>query len=194
MKLYGLTGGVGMGKSTTAGFLLARGELVVDTDDIARELARPGEPALVEIENAFGKSILTPAGELNRGELARRVFAGAPARQRLEAILHPRIRERWLAQVEIWRQQKAPLAFVIIPLLFETQAENQFEKIICVACSGKSQRKRLLARGWSSEQVQQRIAAQIPVEQKMARSQFVVWTEGALEVHRRQWEHIWARL
>ena len=194
MKLCGLTGGVGMGKSTAAGFLLSRGVSVVDTDAIACELVRPGEPALVEIENTFGKSIVTTTGELNRVELARRVFADASARQRLEAILHPRIRERWLAQVEIWRQRKERLAFVVIPLLFETEAENQFEKIICVACSGKSQRKRLLARGWSSEQVQQRIAAQIPVEQKMARSQFVVWTEGALEVHRRQWEHIWARL
>lgn len=194
MKLCGLTGGVGMGKSTAAGFLLSRGVSVVDTDAIACELVRPGEPALVEIENTFGKSIVTTTGELNRVELARRVFADASARQRLEAILHPRIRERWLAQVEIWRQRKERLAFVVIPLLFETEAENQFEKIICVACSENSQRQRLLARGWSPEQSQQRSAAQMPVEQKMARSNFVVWTEGTLAVHRQQLEGVLSRL
>ena len=194
MKLLGLTGGVGMGKSTTAGFLLSLGVRVVDTDAIARELVRPGEPALVEIKNTFGKSVLTAAGELNRVALARRIFADASARHQLEAILHPRIRERWLAQVEIWRREKVLLACVVIPLLFETQAENQFEKTICVACSENSQRERLLARGWLPKQIQQRIAAQMPVEQKMARSNYVVWTEGKLTSHRQQMEGILPRL
>ena len=194
MKLLGLTGGVGMGKSTTAGYLLQSGARVVDTDELARELVQPGQPALAEIRREFGGEVFLANGSLDRAALAEKVFAGEVARKKLEAILHPRIRERWLAQVEIWRQQKVPLAFVIIPLLFETQAENQFEKIICVACSENSQRERLLDRGWSPEQIQQRIAAQMPVEQKMARSNFVVWTEGALAVHRQQVEDILSRL
>src|ERR1700722_14102542 len=100
MKLCGLTGGVRMGKSTAAAFLQARGASMVDTDHLARELVQPGQPALAEIQNAFGREIVSPDGQLRRDELANIVFTDATARQRLEAILHPRIRERWLAQIE----------------------------------------------------------------------------------------------
>jgi len=186
MKLCGLTGGVGMGKSTAAGFLLQSGAHVVDTDQLAHELVRPGSPALAEIRDEFGEGVISPAGELNRRELARIVFADDSARHRLEAILHPRIRERWQAQVETWRREDCPLAVVVIPLLFETRAENHFDKIICVACTPASQQERLVTRGWSPEQIRRRTAAQMPVEQKMARSHFVVWSEGPPEVHRRQ--------
>jgi dephospho-CoA kinase len=78
----------------------------------------------------------------------------------------------------------------VIPLLFETRAESHFNKIICVACSAPTQRERLLARGWTSEQIEQRIAAQMPVEQKIARADFVIWTEGALDAHARQLDRI----
>lgn len=186
MKLCGLTGGVGMGKSTAAGFLLQLGARVVDTDDLAHELVQPGQPALAEIADAFGKHLLAPDGKLQRAELAKIVFADTAAREKLEAILHPRIRERWSAQVAQWRQENCPLAVVVIPLLFETQAENQFEKIICVACSPATQRERLATRGWSLEQSRERIVSQMPVEQKIARSHYVLWTEGAPEVSRRQ--------
>jgi dephospho-CoA kinase len=194
MKLCGLTGGVGMGKSTAAGFFLARGVRVVDTDELARQLVRPGQPALAEIQAAFGSHLLTAAGELNRAQLARLVFADAAARKKLEAILHPRIRERWQTQVELWKNEDCPLAMVVIPLLFETQAETCFEKIICVACSPATQRERLSARGWSPEQISQRNAAQWPVEQKIARSHFVLWTEGALASTEQQVARILERL
>ena len=186
MKLCGLTGGVGMGKSTAAGFFLQLGAQVVDTDQLARELVLPGQPALVEIHREFGENLVAADGRLKRDELARLVFSDAGARKKLEAILHPRIRERWQAQVEQWRREGCPLALVVIPLLFETAAETYFDKIICVACSAAGQRERLLARGWAADQIQGRIAAQQPVEQKMNRSQFVIWTEGSLEVHRQQ--------
>ena len=186
MKLVGLTGGVGMGKSTAAGFLLQLGARVVDTDEIAHDLVRPGQPAFAEIETEFGKKILTADGSLDRRALAEIVFNHEAARKKLEAILHPRIRERWQAQVETWRKENCPLAVVVIPLLFETQAENAFDKIICTACSPASQQERLTARGWSPAQIARRIAAQMPVEQKLARSHFVIWTEGSTEVHCRQ--------
>ncbi|MCX6895640.1 MAG: dephospho-CoA kinase [Verrucomicrobia bacterium] len=178
MKVYGLTGGIGMGKSTAAGFLHERGIPVVDTDELARQLVQPGQPALAEITAAFGAEILSAAGELRREELARLVFADAAARKRLEAILHPRIRDRWLAQIVEWRTAGSAAAVVVIPLLFETGAESNFDKIICVACSAATQRERLLARGWTAEQISQRIAAQWPVEKKMALAHHVVWTEG----------------
>jgi dephospho-CoA kinase len=75
---------------------------------------------------------------------------------------------------------------VVIPLLFETRAESHFDKIICAACSTVAQRERLLARGWTPEQIEQRIAAQMPVEKKIARADFVIWTDGALDSHAQQ--------
>jgi len=194
MKTFGLTGGVGMGKSTAAGFLRARGAQVVDTDELAREVVQPGEAALAEIQNVFGKKIISDDGRLRRDELARIVFAGSTARKKLEEILHPKIRGRWLAQMENWRRENHPLAVVVIPLLFETQAGSQFDKIICVACSAANRQKRLLERGWTPEQVRQRIAAQMPVDEKIARSDFVVWTDGDLESHSAQLDLILARL
>ena len=212
MKTFGLTGGVGMGKSTAAGFFHALGAKLVDTDELARQFVQPGQPALDEIRSTFGRRVIGANGELKRAELARIIFADATARKKLEAILHPRIRERWLAQIKIWRAapkqsdggRAAPkrpaatvrehggsdggrvenqaLAVVVIPLLFETNAESQFDRIICVACSAPAQRQRLLARGWTPEQIRQRLAAQWPVEQKIARAHFVVWTDGSLEV------------
>jgi dephospho-CoA kinase len=194
MKLLGLTGGVGMGKSIAARFLHERGAPIVDSDELARQLVEPGQPALNEIQAAFGKNMVARDGQLRRNELARVVFADGAARKRLETILHPRIRERWLAQIETWRRENRALAVVVIPLLFETQAECDFDKIICVACSAATQRQRLLSRGWTAEQIQQRLAAQWPIEQKIARANFVVWTEGALSVSAQQVERIMAAL
>jgi dephospho-CoA kinase len=194
MKLCGLTGGVGMGKSTAAGFFLQLGARVVDTDELARELVVPGRPALAEIRHEFGRDVIAADGRLKRSELARLVFADAGARRKLEAILHPRIRECWQAQVELWRQENCPLALVVIPLLFETAAEAHFDKIICVACSPAAQRERLLARGWNADQIRQRIAAQLSVAKKIARAHFVVWTEGSPAVHRQQVGRIMAGL
>ena len=194
MKICGLTGGLGMGKTTAAQFLRERGAQVVDTDELARQLVQPGQPALVEVQSLFGKSIVAPDGQLRRDELAQIVFTDAAARKKLEAILHPLIRERWLAQIKIWREENHALAVVVIPLLFETRAESRFDKIVCVACSAENQRQRLLARGWTPEQIEQRIAAQWPVEQKIARSDFVIWTDGALDSHAQQLKRVVASL
>ncbi len=194
MKVCGLTGGVGMGKSTAAEFLRSRGAQMVDADELARQLVQPGQPALAEIQAAFGQAVIAPDGRLRRDELARVVFADAAARKKLEAILHPRIGERWLARIETWRGENRALAVVVIPLLFETRAESHFDKIICVACSAPAQSERLLARGWTPEQIQQRVAAQWPVEQKISRADFVVWTDGAPDMHARQLERIFVKL
>jgi len=193
MKVCGLTGGVGMGKSTAARFFRERGAQIVDTDELARRLVQPGQPALAAIQSVFGKRVISLTGELNRAELAQIVFADADARKKLEAILHPLIREQWFAQIEAWRGENYPLAVVVIPLLFETRAESHFDKIICAACSTVAQRERLLARGWTPEQIEQRIAAQMPVEKKIARADFVIWTDGLPDVHAQQIERMVAR-
>jgi dephospho-CoA kinase len=190
MKVLGLTGGIGMGKSASAQLLRERGLPVIDTDDLARQVVEPGEPALKEVEALFGSEIVGPDGRLIRSELARRVFADAEARKKLEQILHPRIRELWRAQVEAWRSEWHALGVVVIPLLFETGAEKELDATVCVACSAVTQVERLRTRGWSAEQMQQRIEAQWPVGKKIASADFMIWTEAGLDVHAAQLDRI----
>ena len=186
MKLLGLTGGVGMGKSACAQFLRARSIPVADTDDLARAVVEPGQPALAEVQQLFGPEMIGADGRLRRDLLARRVFPDPDARRQLEAILHPRIRALWRAQVDKWRAERKTVAVVAIPLLFETKAEPEFDAVICVACSPSTQMERLKARGWSAEQIEQRIRAQMPTEEKIARSNYVIWTDCPLDVHATQ--------
>lgn len=193
MKVWGLTGGIGMGKTTTAGLLSESGVRVIDTDDVARQLTQPGAPALKEIRSAFGPAVMAADGSLQRSELARIVFDDPSARLRLEQILHPRIRAVWLGQVEIFRRAGAPLVVVVIPLLFETCAEAHFDKILCAACLPASQRERLTARGWSPAHSARRMAAQWPVGEKITRADFVIWTEGTLKSTVWQVERLMAR-
>jgi dephospho-CoA kinase len=190
MKVYGLTGGVGMGKSTSDKLLRDRGMAVLDTDGIARQLVEPGQPALAEIQGLFGVDIVDVEGRLRRNELARIVFADPDARMRLERILHPRIRAIWQEQIEKWRAEGRQQAVVVIPLLFETKAEGRFDAVLCVACTAATQRRRLEARGWDSQQVEQRIRAQWPIEKKMELANYVIWTEGDLDTHTAQLERM----
>jgi dephospho-CoA kinase len=194
MKVLGLTGGIGMGKSASAQLFRSRGVAVVDTDELARQVVEPGQPALAEVREAFGADIVGPDGRLRRDALARRVFADPTARRRLEEILHPRIRALWRAQVNTWRGGGRSLAVVVIPLLFETRAEAEVDVTICIACSAATQHQRLLARGWSPEQIEQRLQAQWPTETKMARADYLVWTEAGLDVHAAQIDRILHRL
>jgi dephospho-CoA kinase len=190
MKLFGITGGVGMGKSTTGALLEKRGITVADTDRIARQLVEPGQPALAEIAGVFGASVILPNGGLDRKELARRVFADAAERAKLEAILHPKIRAAWEADVKRWRASGSDRGAVIIPLLFETRAESLFDAVICVACCAASQLERLRERGWSRAEIKQRLEAQWPAEEKIARADFVIWTDSTLEAHAAQLEKV----
>ena len=193
MHLYGLTGGMGMGKSTVAELFRLRDIPVVDTDVIARQVVEPGQPALLEIVAAFGPAMLGPDGKLRREELARAVFGNDAARERLEAILHPRIRALWLAETQAWAAQGVARGVVVIPLLFETGATASFQSILCVACSARSQHERLAARGWSHDQITQRNRAQWPVNRKLDASHFVIWSDGPFELLGRQLDRVLAR-
>ena len=190
MKLFGLTGGIGMGKSTSASLLSLGGVPVIDTDVIAREVVEPGRSALTEIAAVFGRGMIDAEGKLRRAALAEIVFSAPEKLKTLEAILHPVIRDRWLGQAAIWRREGRAVGVVVIPLLFETEAQSHFEAIICTACSPRTQHERLRARAWPENQIQQRLAAQWPVEKKIAASNFVVWTEAAMELHRLQLQRI----
>jgi dephospho-CoA kinase len=190
MRVLGVTGGIGMGKSAAGDILCQRGVPVVDTDLLARQIVEPGQPALAEIQHAFGSDVIGPDGGLRRDNLARLVFANPEARSRLEAILHPRIRQLWRAQVEVESSKGHRMAVIIIPLLFETNANQELDATICVACSASTQRERLLARGWLPAQIDQRIHAQWPIERKVAHADYVVWTEAGLDVHADQLDRI----
>jgi dephospho-CoA kinase len=192
VKVIGLTGGIGMGKSTCAQLVQDRGIPVVDTDDLARQVVEPGEPALAEVAGTFGPGMLDAEGRLRRDELAGRVFADPNARRQLEQILHPRIRELWRRRVADWTAQGHACGFVVIPLLFETQAEQELDATICVACSAATQWERLAPRGWTREQAERRVAAQLPIESKLQRANYVIWSEGGLAVHAAQLDRILA--
>jgi dephospho-CoA kinase len=193
MRLFGVTGGVGMGKSTAAGLLRQQGVQISDTDAIARQLVEPGKPALEEIVKKFGASILLPDGRLNRKELARITFSDKAARSTLEAILHPPIRAIWEAEVKDWRAAGHANGAVIIPLLFETNAASAFDAVICVACSPATQSQRLRERGWNDPEIRARIEAQMPIDQKIHRSDFLIWTDTTLEAHAAQLTKILSR-
>lgn len=191
MKLLGLTGGMGMGKSACAELLRRRGVPVIDTDDLAHQLVEPGQPALREVVEAFGPQVIGSDGRLCRDELASQVFSDPAARRRLEAILHPRIRDLWRAQVAQWSNAPGhPLAVVVIPLLFETGAQTEFDATLCVACSSGTQHQRLSARGWPPTQIAQRIETQLPANEKAARADFLIWTEGPMTVHAAQLDRV----
>lgn len=182
MILIGLTGGIGMGKSTAAELLRKRGLPVVDSDLIARELVAPGQPALAEIAAQFGQDLIGADGALRRDVLARRVFADDAQRRKLEAILHPRIRQTWQARARQWCAEGRRRGVAVVPLLYEVGVDNEFDRIVCVACSAATQRERLRPRGWTDQDIAQRQQAQWPVEKKMALADFVVWSEGGLDV------------
>jgi len=187
MTSLGITGGIGTGKSEVAAHLGRLGVPVLDTDAIARDLVEPGCPALSEIVDAFGGGLLEASGRLDRAALATLVFADVTARQRLEDILHPRIFEAWMAWLDGCRRRPGlRVAAVVIPLLFEKGYSGRFDRIAAVACSPATQRRRLLGRGWTEVEIDQRLAAQWPMADKFRRADFGLWSEGCLEVLQEQ--------
>ena len=177
-RVLGLTGGVGMGKSTAARLLKKAGLPVVDSDDLAREAVQPGTEGLAEIADEFGEGFLKPNGSLDRDKMASTVFQDKAVRKRLEAIIHPRVRAVWENRIEQWREQKRPVGVVVIPLLFEVGVQDSFDAVLCVASTASTQRSRLRGRNWSDDQIAARIAAQMDIAQKMDLADHVLWNEG----------------
>ena len=174
-----------MGKTTVARLMAKEGLPVVDSDEMARDVVLPGQPALEEICASFGKQFIGNDGTLDRGKMAEYIFQEPMAREKLEAIIHPRVRELWLESIAVW-QSAGHSGVVVIPLLFEVDAVEHFDTILCVACTEATQQARLRERGWTDEQIEQRIAAQLPHSVKMERSTHVIWNEGKREILRAQ--------
>lgn len=179
-----------MGKSKAAEILAPYGLPIVDTDELAREIVAVGQPALDEIRKEFGPDILQETGELDRRRLGRLVFNDSGKRRFLESILHPRIRALWQQQAALWKQEDRPAGVVVIPLLFETDASKAFDLVICVACSVRLERERLSLRGWTNEEMDQRISSQWPVEKKISLANYVAWNESSVAVLAEQLKRI----
>lgn len=173
---FALTGSIGAGKSTVAESLRARGWTVLESDRLARELVRPGEPAHAEVREAFGDEVFGPDGELDRSLLADLIFGDEQKRRRLEGILHPRIRARWLEEAQK-AEARGESVVVDVPLLYETGAEKHFQRVVVVACSAQEQRSRLSKRGLSDAEIRGRVGAQLPQQEKIDRADYVIWSE-----------------
>ncbi|MGB5538530.1 MAG: dephospho-CoA kinase [Gammaproteobacteria bacterium] len=177
--VIGLTGGIGSGKSTVAGEFSKLGVPVLDTDQLARELVIPGQPALQEIVTHFGPRALLDDGTLDRAYLRTRIFSDSTDKQALEAILHPRIRQRvreWLATIT------SPYCIVMIPLLLETQQSDLVDRILVVDAPEKEQLKRVAARdGLSHNVVAGIMAAQIDRESRLSAADDIIVNDAGVD-------------
>lgn len=173
----GLTGGVASGKSTVAALLAERGAVVIDSDQLAREVVEPGTPGLAAVVEQFGETVLTEDGRLDRPALGSLVFGDEASRRRLEGILHPLIRAR-SAEIE---SAAAPDALVVhdIPLLVETGQADHFDAVLVVDVPVETQVERMVRdRGWSAEDARSRVAAQADREQRRAAATYVIDNTG----------------
>jgi dephospho-CoA kinase len=180
MRLIGLTGGIATGKSTVDRMLTRRGATVIDADALAREAMRPGEPTLDRVVERFGEDVRRPDGTLDRGRLGQIVFADADARHDLEAITHPRIIELTQDRIDAAMSGTAPLVVVDIPLLFERAREGMFDGVLLVYAPADVQVQRLRERNHLDEvAAQQRLAAQLPIDEKRTRATWIIDNSGA---------------
>lgn len=193
MRVLGLTGGIGSGKSTVARMFRDLGAEVIDADQLARDVVEPGQPALEQIRDAFGADVLLNDGRLDRSKLAAIVFTDPRARERLNAITHPPIRERMRLAVEAHRGQPG-LLILDIPLLFETSRPEAVERIILVWVDLATQLRRLIERdGLTEDEARRRVQAQMPLDEKRALSDDVVDNAGTREQTLRQVEALFRR-
>lgn len=174
----GLTGGIGSGKTVVSDRFASYGVPIIDTDVLARELVEPKQPALAEIVAEFGLDCLDEVGRLNRAILRERVFIDDVGRQRLEAILHPRIRA--LARVRV-AALNAPYCLLVIPLLAETGMTDLIDRVLVVDVAETEQVRRVMARdGMDEKQAQRILAAQASRSRRLALADDVLENSGDL--------------
>ncbi len=179
----GLTGGIGSGKSAAASLFAQLGAAVVDTDEISRALTAPSGAAITAIREQFGPGFVAADGGLDRARMRSLAFSDPDARAKLEAILHPLIRERARAAID---SARAPYAIVVVPLLFETGAYlDLVRRTLVVDCDETEQVRRVVARsGIAADEVRRIMAAQLPRAERLKRADDVLDNSGGLETLR----------
>jgi dephospho-CoA kinase len=176
MLRIGLTGGIGSGKSAVASLLMTRGIPIIDTDEIAHRLTKPGQPAFDEIVRNFGQDILDANRRIDRDKLRERVFENAGERQRLEAILHPRIREMVREKLEALH---APYCILVVPLLIESGFIDLVDRVLVVDASEGVQIQRTVARsGLTEAEIRKIMAAQASRAQRLQKADDVIDNNG----------------
>jgi dephospho-CoA kinase len=192
MRLIGLTGGIATGKSTVDRMLEAHGATVIDADGLAREAVRPGEATLERVIERFGEDVRAADGSLDRGRLGKVVFADSDARHDLERITHPRIIELTEERIATALAGAAPLVVVDIPLLFENARAGMFEGVLLVYAPPDVQVRRLRERnGLDETAARQRLAAQLPIDEKRARATWIIDNSGEEDATQRQVDAWW---
>jgi dephospho-CoA kinase len=193
-RTVGLSGGIGSGKSTVGRMFCDLGATLIDSDAIARELQAPGTPLLAEIAEAFGATILRADGSLDRDALGALVFGDSEARKRLNDLVHPCLAEEMFERTQAARRSEAVLVLLDIPLLFEgaragtgTAARMGFAITVLVWVPPRVQLERTVSRdGFTQDEAQRRIRAQMPIDEKRAMADHVIDNSGTLEATRKQ--------
>jgi dephospho-CoA kinase len=195
MLRLGLTGGIASGKSAVAGMLRELGFAVLDADSLAHTLVEPGQAAYDEVIREFGASILGAQKRIDRGKLGAMVFADRARLDRLNAIVHPRVKQAILRQFEEWSRNGArDAAFVEAALLVEAGYQKDLDGLVVAWARPEQQVARLLARGMNEAEALQRIAAQLPVAEKLKLATEKIDCSGSMEETRKQVELLASKL
>jgi dephospho-CoA kinase len=186
MLKVALTGGIATGKSYVLDRFRRYGVPCLDADVLAHGATETGTEATAAIAARFGPLVLQPDGSIDRKALGAIVFEDETARRALEAIVHPAVYRSVAAGLRAFELIGSQVAIVDVPLLYETGHEGDFDRVIVTACSIDQQVQRLLARGMSELEARRRLSAQLPTEDKAARADYVIRTDGSLEETNRQ--------
>ncbi len=194
--VLGITGNIASGKSTVSKELAHRGAVVLDADQLAREVVASGSSALKKVVKLFGTEILQKDGDLDRDRLGQMVFADVKVRAMLNGIIHPEIAKKSIEQLQQLRETTAaPLIIYEAPLLFEVGAENRVDKVLVVKIDPEEQIRRLMARDRLSEaDARQRMNSQMQQEKKIIRADFVIDNSGTLAETQKQVDALWGEL
>ena len=194
MKLIGLTGGAGSGKSTVAGMFRELGAAIVDADEASHAVYATGNPGFDEVVAEFGSDVVRD-GQIDRAKLGELVFHDESARRRLNAIVHPLVREWMAARTAEADRDGASVVIHDVPLLFENGLEPLYSDVVLVYVPPRVQLRRLVdGRGLSQELARSIIAAQMPIDEKRSRAQHVVDNSGDRDRTRAQVEKLWAEI
>ncbi|MCX6544184.1 MAG: dephospho-CoA kinase [Acidobacteria bacterium] len=195
MLRVAMTGGIGTGKSAVLVTLAELRVPVLDADPVAHSVMARGTAGAAAVRMRFGERVLLPDGNIDRRELGRIVFGDDQARRDLEAIIHPDVYRTIQAWMAAQAGRGSVMAVAEIQLLFESGKAADFDRILVVACAPEAQIRRVMRRSKLPEsEVRQRVAAQIPLDEKIQRASYVIWTDGTLDDTRNRTTEVWRAL